>query len=270
MRTLPLASSLSACGLPAPAARAVPLAPPFAWEAACSGTTTPGSRKPSAGLSAVTVISGSPTESTAPGSACSVVTTPAKGTGTSTTALAVSTSAMTWSTSTRSPGTTCQATTSASLRPSPRSGSRKSGIVPLPLQARDGVEDAVGVGQVELLQMRRRVRDVEASDPQDRCLQVMEALLGQPGGDLRAVAGEARRLVHDDGPASPAHRLRQGVVVEGRQRAEVDDLDIPAFLKGGRGRLQRGGDHPAVGDQRDVLARAPHYRPVNRRSVDTH
>src|SRR5258708_2619636 len=111
--------------------------------------------------------------------------------------------------------------TSASSSPSPRSGSRKSGIVLLPLQARDGVEDAVGVRQVELLEVRWRVRDVEAGDAQDRRLQVVEALLGQPGGDLGAVAGEARRLVHDDGAAGAAHRLGQGLVIEGRQRAEV-------------------------------------------------
>src|SRR6185437_6007891 len=114
---------------------------------------------------------------------------------------------MTWSTATRSPGLTRQVTTSASSRPSPRSGSRKSGIAVVPLQAGDGVEDAVGVRQVEPLEVRRRVRDVQAGYPQDGRLQVVEALLGQPGGDLGAVAGEARRLVHDDGPAGAAHRL---------------------------------------------------------------
>src|ERR1700675_3204335 len=99
--------------------------------------------------------------------------------------------------------------TSASSSPSPRSGSRKSATVVLPLQARDGVEYAVGVRQVKALKVRRRVRDVEAGNAQDPRLQVVEALLGQPGGDLGAVAAESRRLVHDDRPAGAADRLGQ-------------------------------------------------------------
>src|SRR5580658_1549047 len=160
------------------------------------------------GVSAVTVISGDPTGSVVPGSACTAVTVPANGIGTSTAALAVSTSAMTWSTATWSPTRTCQAVSSASSRPSPRSGSRKSGMV-VPLQAGDRVEDPVDAGQVVAFQQRRRVGDVEAGDAQDRRLQVVEAPLGQAGGDLGAVAAEPRRLVHDDGPAGAGHRLGQ-------------------------------------------------------------
>src|SRR5215472_18300594 len=116
--------------------------------------------------------------------------------------------------------------------------SKKSGTVVLPLQACDGVEDAVGARQVELLQVRRRVRDVEAGDSQDRRLKVIEALLGQAGRDLGAVSREAGRLVHDDGATGAAHRVGQGLVIEGGQRAEVDDLDVPVFVGGGLGGLQ--------------------------------
>ncbi len=94
---------------------------------------------------------------------------------------------------------TCQAMTSASFRPSPRSGSRKSGTV-VPLQPGDRVEDPVDAGQVVVFEHRRRVGDVEAGDPQDRRLQVVEALLGQARGDLGPVPAETRRLVDDDGP----------------------------------------------------------------------
>ena len=107
--------------------------------------------------------------------------------------------------------------------------------VTLPLQAGDGVEDAVGVRQMELLEVGGRVGDVEAGDAEDGRFEVMEAPLGQAGAHLGAVAAEARRLVHDDGPAGAEDGGGQGLGVEGRQRAEVDDLDIAVFLDGGRG-----------------------------------
>src|ERR1700761_7331405 len=102
---------------------------------------------------------------------------------------------------------------SASSSPSPRSGSRKSGMV-APLELRDGVQDAVVVRQVQMLQVRRRVGDVQAGDTQDRRLEVVEALLGQPGDDLGSVTGEPRSLVYHHGPAGAAHRLGQRGIVE--------------------------------------------------------
>src|SRR5580693_3102154 len=170
-----------------------------------------------------TVTSGSPTATTSPALACSSVTRPANGTGTSTTALAVSTSTTPWSTATVSPTCTRQVTISASVRPSPRSGSRNAGTSGpgfrrcgglLPLQAVDRVQDAVHAGQVEFLQVRRGIGDVEPGHPQDRGLEVVEALLGQPRGDLGAVPAEPARLVHDDGPAGAPDRGGDGLVVE--------------------------------------------------------
>ena len=106
-----------------------------------------------------------------------------------------------------------------------------------------------------MLQVRRRVGDVQAGDPQHRRLQIVEALLGQPRRDLGAVPAEARRLVHHDGPPGAPHRLGQRRVVQRRQRPQVDDLDVPALLGGGLGRLERGGHHRAVRDEGDVRAR---------------
>jgi len=60
--------------------------------------------------------------------------------------------------------------------------------------------------------VRRRVRDVEAGDPKDGCLEEVEALLGEPGGDLGAVAGEARRFVDDDGAVLIPAALVEDVV----------------------------------------------------------
>ena len=66
---------------------------------------------------------GVPTSTVAPSSTSSPVTTPSYGDGSSTTAFAVSISTITWFSTTRSPGETCQATMSASVSPSPTSGS---------------------------------------------------------------------------------------------------------------------------------------------------
>ena len=105
--------------------------------------------------------------------------------------------------------------------------------------------------------MRRGVGDVQARDPSDRRLQVVEALLGQPRGHLGPVPGEALRLVDDHGAPGAAHRLGQRRLIKGRQRAQVDHLNVPSLAGGGLGRLQGGDHHPAVGDEGDVPAGTP-------------
>src|SRR3954451_19494406 len=173
---------------------------------------TPGSASPP------TLSSGAPTGSNCPASPCSADTTPANGTGTSTAAFAVSTSTTTWSTSTVSPTSTRQSTMAASVRPSPRSGSRKSGTghhrSVVPLQPGDRVEDPVDVRQLVALELRRRVRDVEAGHPQHGRVQLVEALLGDARDDLGAVAAEARGFVNHHSPPGVAHGSRHGLVVE--------------------------------------------------------
>src|SRR5580698_3143323 len=155
---------------------------------------------------------------------------------------------------------------SASSSPSPRSGSRKSGIV-VPLQPRDAIQYPVDVRQMEVLQVRRRVGDVKAGDPQDGCLEEVEALLGEAGDDLGAVAAEPRRFVDDDGAAGAAYRLTHGRVVKRRQRAKVDDLYVPALACGGFGGLETGLHRAAVADERDIRARPADHRPVDGRAV---
>ncbi len=95
---------------------------------AAAGALTAGRPAPATGVSLVppetsTAMIGVPTSTVAPSSASSSATTPSYGEGSSTTALAVSISTITWLTLTESPGLTCQATMSASVRPSPTSGS---------------------------------------------------------------------------------------------------------------------------------------------------
>ena len=88
-----------------------------------------------------TAMIGVPTSTVWPSGTSSAATTPANGLGSSTTALAVSMSTMIWFTVTVSPGLTRQVTMSASVSPSPTSGSRNSrrcvvtdSVMPAPLR----------------------------------------------------------------------------------------------------------------------------------------
>ena len=118
--------------------------------------------------------------------------------------------------------------------------------VPLPGVERG--EHAVGGRQVVLLELRRRVRDVEAGDAQHRRGEVVEVALGDAGGDLGAVAAELRRLVDHGGARGLAHGCPDRLVVEGGEAAQVDDLDREPLDLGGVGRLERGAHGGAVGD----------------------
>ncbi|SKV26908.1 Uncharacterised protein [Mycobacteroides abscessus subsp. abscessus] len=69
-------------------------------------------------------MSGAPTATVEFSAACRATTVPSKGDGNSTIAFAVSTSASTWLSFTSSPTRTFQEIRSASVSPSPRSGSR--------------------------------------------------------------------------------------------------------------------------------------------------
>src|SRR5947208_1489587 len=131
------------------------------------------------GVPTSTAMIGTPTSTVWPTSAKSLATVPSHGHGSSTTALAVSISTMIWPSSTASLGLTCLATMSASVRPSPTSGSLNSLSMALapsePERPVDGVQDPVQIGQVVLVEPGRRVGGAEAADPQHRRLQAVEA-----------------------------------------------------------------------------------------------
>src|SRR4051794_36627482 len=131
---------------------------------------------------------GLPTSTVSPSAASSSVTVPANGDGSSTSDLAVSISTRTWFTVTVSPGLTFHWTISASVRPSPTSGSGNSDCVTVCSSVGqgpvDGLQDAVGIREVDALELGGRERGVEAADPQHRRLERVEGALGDRGGDL--------------------------------------------------------------------------------------
>src|SRR5580704_3668144 len=148
---------------------------------------------------------------------------------------------------------------SASVRPSPTSGSlnslssamiafhpSKSSVTE---RAVYGVQDPVQIGQVVILEPGRRVGGGEAADAQHRRLEMIEAQLGDPGGDLGPEARVHRCLVRDDAAAGLAHRGADRVLIERGERAQVDDLDAASVLAGGHRGLQAGAYQRTVAAQ---------------------
>ena len=92
-------------------------------------------------------------------------------------------------------------------------------------------------------------------EPPHRCVEVLEALVGDERGDLGTEAARERVLVHDEHAAGLAHRLGDDVAVPRRDRAQVDDLDagvVAELLRGLLGAVHR----RAPRDDRDAVAAA--------------
>src|SRR5207245_5835242 len=151
------------------------------------------------------VTSGVPTGTLWPGWAWRWAMVPAQGEGTTTTALAVSTShsgALIW---TCWPSVTRQVISCASVRPSPRSGRRKtwSGIRDDPVGC---FQDAVHVGEVQLFEAGGRAGDVQPRHPLHRRLQEIEGVVAETGRNLGAKTPKDRRLVDHDCPVGFVQR----------------------------------------------------------------
>ena len=97
---------------------------------------------------------------------------------------------------------------------------------------------------------------MRAAHPDDRRAQVVEALLGERGGDLRAGAGEGGIHLADHRAPGAAHRLADRLHVERRERPRVHHLDVVALVFQRDARLQRARHHAADGDHGRVLALA--------------
>ena len=180
-------------------------------------------------------ISSAPTASICPTSPPSASTRPATGDGISTVALSVITSASAWSSATVSPALTCQATSSTSAMPSPRSGILMTWVWPsqASIARRSAAATRAGPGKVGPF-LRMRVGRVPAGHALDRRLQVVEAMLLHQRRQLGAEAAGARGLVHDDAAAGLLHRRDDGRQVQRPEAAQVDDLGVDAGLRGRR------------------------------------
>src|SRR5215211_1520261 len=115
---------------------------------------------------------------------------------------------------------------SASTRPSPGSGSRNVCDAMRPpdsvgQRAVDYIENPIKIRKIILLNAAWRIWDVKTTHPQHRCLQRVEALLGDACGKLSTHPEIQLGLVHSDRPTGLLHRLDDHRHVERRQGAEI-------------------------------------------------
>src|SRR3712207_7565776 len=90
-----------------------------------------------------------------------------------------------------------------------------------------------------------------------RSVEVVERLLRDERGEIRAAAAVGPALLDDHGAVGLADRLEDRVEVERAQRARVDDLRLDLVLVGEHvGGALRGPGHPRDADDRHVRALA--------------
>ena len=97
-------------------------------------------------------------------------------------------------------------------------------------------------------------------------VEIVETLVGQPGGDLGADAERCERLVDDQQPAGLGDRLADRVEIERGDRPRIDQLDRDAFAGESLADLQRLVHHQGQGDDRDVASLDGRRRPGRTRS----
>src|ERR1700733_2002718 len=133
---------------------------------------------------------------------------------------------------TRSPTLTAHSTISASATPSPTSGIL---IERMPTSGLHGLDEraahARGAGEIVPF-LGVRIGRVPAGDALDWRLERIEAALRHLRRELGTKARGQRRLMHDHAAAGLVHRSLDGVDVEGKQRAQINDFRIEASLLG--------------------------------------
>src|SRR5207253_8821324 len=110
-------------------------------------------------------------------------------------------------------------------------------------------------------------RHLRPSEPADGRVQVIETTLLHARRDLRGHAIGRPAFLDDDAAARLAHRIDDGLPVDGSDRAQVDDLGVDVFLLELLGGLV--GEHGHPGDTNDghVGAIAAQRRLAQRRGV---
>ena len=101
----------------------------------------------------------------------------------------------------------------------------------VPTDVPDGVQHVVGLRKDFLLEVRGvRHRTVEGRDPTDRRVEMVEELVSDAGGNLRAEPARQLILVGDDHAIRLLDELADACPVVRDQRAQIEDRDAQAFL----------------------------------------
>src|SRR5918999_5101280 len=189
-------------------------------------------------------------------------TTPAKGEGISAVALSVMTSTSGSSSAISSPSFTNQRSTSASVTPSPRSGSRKSGIRERSLEVENlgGTgHDSIDRGDVVVLVDELRKGDVESGNPSHGSLEIQHYTLVNEARYLGSQPRGPRCFVNHERASTFGGRLRDRIDIERIERPQVEDASIdPSLLLQSFGCFHCQGDRRSVTDHREITAAARH------------
>lgn len=95
----------------------------------------------------------------------------------------------------------------------------------------------------------RRVARIE---PLRRRVEKVESVADDTGNDLGGGAAPREPLAHAEESSGPSDGAKNGVGVDRLDRAEVDDLDVPAFLGELASGLKTFVHHRAIGDKSGV------------------
>src|SRR4051794_13811535 len=207
-----------------------------------------------------------PTSTVVPTSTTTSDSRPAAGDGTSVSILSVEMSTIGSSYSTQSPGCLRHATIVPSDTDTPICGMTTSMVTAALVleELTRGLLHPVDARQQRLLERRRkRDRHVGRRDAADGSVEVLERAVGDERRDLGAGGARRVRLVDDEHLARLAHRGEDRLLVERDERAQVEHLDRGAVEV--LGRLERGVDHRAVRDDREVGAGSRDARGERRR-----
>src|SRR5581483_11872907 len=131
-----------------------------------------------------------------------------------------------------------------------------------------GLHDVLDLRHDGLLEVLRvRDRRLEAGETARRRVEVVERVLRDHRGNLRAVAGAPHRFVQHEHAVRLADRREHRILVERHQAAQIDDLGLDAVGGELLRRLQREEDVARPRDDRQRVARLLHVRLAERNEM---
>src|SRR6202166_1813162 len=129
----------------------------------------------------------------------------------------------------------------------------------VPRQLFRDVENFLGVRQKIFFQ-RRRIGNgsIERGHPQQRSVQVTESFFTKYGGNFAGDSARFGVLMNDQAAVGFLHRFQDGLFIQRQKGAQVNHFCFDAFFSQSVRSFQRSMHHGRVGNNGQVLSRAPH------------